>query len=431
MRPSRFLLVVFLAVLAALGGWLLFPRNPASSNPADQALGTRLPAPSKPLYWYDPMKPEVHFDKPGKSPYMDMELVPKYVNDGSGANSDSISVDPAVAQTLGMRTAPVTRGGAMTGSLRAVGAVEVDERRIYAIEARAAGWVERLDVRAVGDPVRHGQTVAGVYSPDLYAAQQELALAVKSDDAALLPASKQRLALLGVPASQIATILHGAVPQRQVAIIAPADGVVTELNVREGAQISPGTPLMRIADLSHVWIVAELPEALGAAVRAGVPARAQLTALPGRIFPGTIDYVYPRLNTETRTLRARIALDNPDRALRPGMYADVMLGTAPAARPDVLTVPTEAVIRTGTRSVVIVADGAGRFHPAQVVLGSEQGERTVIVSGLEEGQQVVASGQFLIDSEASLRGAYERLDAGDEPPTPVDPAMPMPKGGKP
>jgi Cu(I)/Ag(I) efflux system membrane fusion protein len=361
------------------------------------------------LYWYDPMKPDVHFDKPGKSPFMDMPLQPKYADGADVAASDvaaSIAISAPLVQTLGMRTAPVERSTA--GSrLDAIGIVSIDEHRVVAVEARAAGWVEALDVRAVGDPVRRGQTIAGVYSPDLFAAQQELALAVKSGDGALVSASKQRLALLGVPETRIDALLGGKAPARRVVVVAPISGVVTELNVREGMQVSPGMPLMRIADLSRVWINVQIPEGQSAAVKAGATARVTAAALPGAAPSGIVDYVYPDLDAATRTLRARITLENPALALRPGMYANVTLGES--AGGNALTVPTEAVIRTGTRTVVIVSDGGGRFHPAEVTLGRERGERTVIASGLEEGQQVVTSGQFLIDSEASLRGAYRRM----------------------
>jgi Cu(I)/Ag(I) efflux system membrane fusion protein len=313
-----------------------------------------------------------------------------------------------MVQTLGMRTAVVERGSG-TVEIRAVGVVGLDEHRIVAIEARAAGWVEALKVRAVGDPVRRGQAVAGVYAPDLYAAQQELALAAHGGDEALLSASKQRLALLSVPASQVDAIARGGQPSRQVAIVSPADGVVTELNVREGAQVSPGMPLMRVADLSRIWVEVQVPERQGAQLQVGDTVQIVAAALPGKPLSGALDYVYPDLDTATRTLRARVALDNPGFALRPGMYVDVGLGATPVSGSDTLTVPTEAVIRTGTRTMVIVADGNGRFHPASVTLGAEQGDRTAILTGLEAGQQVVTSGQFLIDSEASLRGAYKRM----------------------
>ena len=355
------------------------------------------------LYWYDPMRPDQHFDKPGKSPFMDMQLVPKYAADGGMGMSAStlIEIDPRMAQNLGMRTAPVTTG-TFWQRVDAVGSVMVDERRIVSVEARATGWVERLDVRSVGETVTRGQVLAGIYSPELLAAQEELALAQKLDDKTLVDAARTRLRLLGVNGT-------GGVRQR-VAITAPQAGVVTELMVREGAQVTPGMSLMKLADLSKVWVQVEVPEAQAAWVAAGKPAEARLKALSGRVFEGTVDYVYPLLDTQTRTLRARLVFDNADGALKPGMYAQATLFGG--AKADVTLVPSEAVIRTGTRNVVLVAEDVGRYRPVEVVLGPERNNEIVVMEGLQAGQQVVVSGQFLIDSEASLLGAYNRM--GDD-----------------
>jgi len=369
------------------------------------------------LYWYDPMRPDVHFDKPGKSPFMDMQLVPKYASARAGV--PIIQIDPRMAQNLGMRTAPVIRG-AVALTLNAVGSVTVDETRIFAIESRAAGWVERLHVRAEGQPVARGQSVASIYSPDLYAAQSELALAAKSGDQVLIEATRQRLALLGVSANQIEQVVRRGEATRQVAVIAPSDGIITELNVREGQQVAPGMPLMRIADLSRVWITIELPETQAGLIRAREKATARLRGIPGKTFSGEVEYVYPRLEASTRTVSARIAFENPKGELKPGMYADVSLEQASQEgdQENVLLVPSEAVIRTGTRTVVIVAEAAGRFRPTVVELGPERQEQTVVLAGLQEGERVVVSGQFLIDSEASLQGAFDRLNsasAGEQP----------------
>ena len=354
------------------------------------------------LYWYDPMKPDQHFDKPGKSPFMDMELMPKYAaDDGKGMSSSTVvEIDPRMAQNLGMRTAPVTTG-TFWQRVDAVGSVMVDERRIVSVEARAAGWVERLDVRSVGDTVTRGQVLAGLYSPELLAAQEELALAEKLGDKTLVNAARTRLSLLGVSGS------GGA--QRRVAITAPQAGVVTELMVREGAQVTPGMPLMKLADLSKVWVQVEVPEAQASWVAVGKPAEARLKAVPGRVFEGTVDYLYPLLDAQTRTLRARLVFDNADGALKPGMYAEATLFGG--AKSDVTLVPSEAVIRTGTRSVVLVAEDVGRYRPVEVILGPERSSEIVVLEGLQAGQQVVVSGQFLIDSEASLLGAYQRMGA--------------------
>jgi len=356
---------------------------------------TKAVEPGAPLYWYDPMHPDQHFEAPGKSPFMDMQLVPRYAG---SASDGAIEIDPRMAQNLGMRVAPVSQG-TFWQRVEAVGSVALDERRIVTVESRTAGWIERLDVRAEGDVVSKGQRLAALYSPELFAARQELQLAQASGDSTLAQASRQRLNLLGGRAGG----------SSQSAITAPASGFVLELMVREGAQLAPGMPLMKLADLSQVWIMVEIPEEQAAWVAEGRSAEASLKALPGQRFEGTVDYLYPQLDTTTRTLKARLVFDNRDGLLRPGMFADVSLFGGPQR--DVLLVPSEAVIRTGTRSMVMLAEGEGRYRPTAVTLGPERNGETVILKGLEAGQQVVVSGQFLIDSEASLRGAYQRIGA--------------------
>ena len=360
----------------------------------------------KPLYWYDPMRPDQHFDAPGKSPFMDMELLPKYAEvTGMGiVGGTVVEIDPRMVQNLGMRTAPVATG-TFWQRVDAVGSVAVDENRIAVVEARAAGWVERLDVRAVGDTVRAGQVVAGLYSPELLAAQEELALARKLNDVTLIDAAQTRLKLLNASTS--------GRPQRQSLITASQSGVVTEVMVRQGAQVTPGMPLLKLADLSKVWILVEVPEAQASWIAVGKSAEARLMSQPGKRFEGTVDYVYPMLDAQTRTLRARLAFDNADGTLKPGMYAEVTVFGG--AQREVTLVPSEAVIRTGTRSAVLVAEGEGRYRPVEVTLGPERQDEIVVISGLEAGQQVVVSGQFLIDSEASLIGASNRIGEGRMP----------------
>ena len=363
-----------------------------------------------PAYWYDPMHPAQHFDKPGKSPFMDMQLVPKYL-DKAGASSDSVAVDSRVVQNLGFRLAQVEKG-TFAQVVDAVGIIGVDEHRIEAIQVRQSGWVERLDVRAVGDAVHRGQRLAGIYSPDLLATQQEFLIARESNDPRLIEAARQRLAFFGLSAAQIARIEKSGQAERTVDYYAPFDGYVMELSVRQGSAIAPGAMLFQLADLSSVWISAEVPEAQAAWIKSGDLIQVEVPALPGEHFSGKIDYLYPELTQATRTLKARIVVKNPGNRLRPGMFAKAQLrGTT---QEDVLTVPTEAVIRTGTRSVVIVADDATHFRPAAVRVGAEQSGRSQILEGLTLGQNVVASGQFLIDSEANLRSAFDNLAGAGE-----------------
>lgn len=367
------------------------------------------------LYWYDPMRPDVHFDRPGKSPFMDMELLPKYADADNGG---SVTIDPRVVQNLGVRTARVERGR-YAQRVDTVGAIQADERAVTVVQARVPGWVERLHVRAVNDPVRRGQVLAEVYAPDLLAAQEELLLALAAGDAALADASRRRLAYLGVSAAQIERLERTRTATRTVAYEAPAAGVVAELNVREGQAVEAGTPMFRLLDLSRVWITAEIPEAQAGWIAAGQTAEARIASLPGQAFRGRVDYVYPELNRATRTLPVRLVFDNPQRRFKPGMFAQLTL-TGGAER-EALMMPTEALIRTGARSVAIVAESEGRFRPVAVTVGAEHEGHVEVLDGLAEGQAVVVSGQFLIDSEANLRSALGRMAGDDEPAAGTEP----------
>jgi Cu(I)/Ag(I) efflux system membrane fusion protein len=409
-RTKIVVLVTSLLVTVVLGVVLL-RHHPAA--PAKQVATQQVPT-----YWYDPMHPDRQFDKPGKSPFMDMQLVPKYADraSGSGAPSGGIEIDPRVVQTLGIRIATVEQSS-FARVVDTVGLVAVDEHRIEAVQVREPGWVERLDVRAVGDPVRHGQLLAGVYSPDLLATQQELLIARSSNDPTLIEAARRRLGLFGLSDAQIARIEKAGQVERRIDYYAPFDGYVMELGARQGAAVDPGTTLFQLANLKSVWMIAEVPEAQAAWIKTGNPAEAQVPALPGERFEGKVDYLYPELTQATRTLKVRVVFNNPNQHLRPGMFATAHLRGS--TRESVLTVPTEAVIKTGTRSIVIVADDATHFRPAVVRVGAEHGGRSEILQGIQLGQKVVASGQFLIDSEANLRSAFDDL-AGSNESTPKD-----------
>jgi membrane fusion protein, copper/silver efflux system len=418
-------LVGTVTVIAALGVLVAHHHNAAPPTGT-----TTQEAPS---YWYDPMHPSQHFDNPGKSPFMDMQLVPKYANRTmSEANNApaSIEIDPRVVQTLGIRLATVEQGS-FARVVDTVGLVAVDEHRIEAIQVREPGWVERLDVRAAGDAVRRGQLLAGVYSPDLLATQEEFLIARTSKDSNLIEAARRRLGLFGLSDAQITRIEKTGQVERRINYYAPIDGYVKELGAREGAAVEPGATLFQLADLSSVWMIAEVPEAQAAWIKAGNPAEAQVPALPGERFRGNIDYLYPELTQATRTLKVRVAINNPGQHLRPGMFATAHLEGP--TQESVLTVPTEAVIKTGTRSIVILADDATHFRPAVVRVGAEHGGRSEILEGLTQGQTVVASGQFLIDSEANLRSAFDALSGSNEsmPKKPDQMLMPEPSAPPP
>lgn len=391
--------VLLLAVVALLGWWLT-----RGAKVADTATGAPTSA-ADVLYWYDPMRPEVKFDKPGPSPFMDMALVPKY---RGSADEGGISVNSRMSQNLGVRVLPAAVS-TLAPQVTVTGTVAVDERQMAVLTTRAGGWIESLDVRATGDPVQRGQRIGGLYSPDVLAAEEEYLLALRSDDQALIPAARRRLELLGVLTGQLERIARRRSAERQIDLVAPITGVVTELLVRDGSAVTGGMPLMSLADLSRVWVLAEVPESLGAWLKPGQAAEVLLAGVGTEPIKGRLDYLYPEVSATTRTLRVRIVVANNAAFLRPGMSARVTLQGEPRAA---LLVPTESLIRSGDRTAVILAEGEGQFRPVAVVAGAEQGEQTEILSGLKAGDPVVISGQFLIDSEANLRGALDRLLPG-------------------
>lgn len=365
------------------------------------------------LYWYDPMVPGQRFDKPGKSPFMDMQLMPKYADEGGGATG-GVRVSSEMQQSLGIRIGRAEMAD-FAPELRAVGRVEIDERRIVDVQTLTPGYVERLTVRAVGEPVRRGQTLATVYSPDLYAAQKEFA-ALRGMSSAVAPASlrnaaSERLKLLGLSAGAIRSLGRGGSPQRTFAVAATSSGVVTAIGARPGARVGPGESIVTLADLSQVLVVAEVPEASLGQIKVGLPVSIRFPAYPELTRDGSIDYIFPSLDPQSRAARVRVTLANPAGRLKEGMLANLTIGGTGGMT---LTVPSEAVIRTGKRDIVIVSTDGG-FRPAEVEIGREAGGRTQILSGLSAGEQVVVSGQFLIDSEAQLSGLLARLGRSAPP----------------
>jgi membrane fusion protein, copper/silver efflux system len=365
----------------------------------------------KVLYWHDPMVPGQKFDKPGKSPFMDMQLVPVYSE--SDTDATTVSVSPRVQQSLGVRTVEV-RQGAMQMAFEAVGSTTWNERDVAVVQARSIGFLERLYVRAPLDPVRQGQPLAEVYVPDWVAAQEEFLsakrIAAQADGKSLdglVDAARQRMRLAGMSEAQIRRVDATGSVQARVTLVAPIGGVVAELTAREGMTLMAGAPLFRINGLGTIWVNAEVPEAVAAQIRPGNPVEARVAALPGTVFTGKVSAILPEVNPATRTIKARVELANPGGRVVPGMFATVNF--TPAARKDVLLIPSEAVIQTGRRSVVFVAQGGGRFAPVEVEVGIDHNGETEIRKGLQVGQKIVISGQFLIDSEANLKASTSRM----------------------
>ena len=383
---------------------------PTATDIASSAAKTYPPADKKVLYWHDPMVPGNKFDKPGKSPFMDMQLVPVYAD--AESDGGNVTISPRMQQNLGVRTAEVTTG-TLKQKLEAPGSVAYNERDVAVVTARTGGYVERLYVRAPLDPVRKGQPLAEVYVPDWIAAQEEY-LSVRrmqgQGTEALLAAARQRMLLAGMNEEQVRSVESGAKVLARFTLTAPIGGVIAELGAREGMTLMAGATLFRINGLGSVWVYAEIPESRAAQIRPGNSVEVRTPAFSERVFKGRVAALLPEVNPATRTLRARVEVANTGGLLTPGMFASVDL--APSGRADVLLVPSEAVIQTGRRKVVIVQLESGKFQPTDIEIGAEADGQVEIRKGLSAGQKVVISSQFLIDSEASLKGTTTRMSDG-------------------
>jgi Cu(I)/Ag(I) efflux system membrane fusion protein len=368
-------------------------------------------------YWRAPMDPTYIRDKPGKSP-MGMDLIPVYEDEEAAANV--IKIDPTTVQNLGVRTAKVTRGP-LVATIRTVGRVTYDEEMVEHIHTKVSGWVEDLFVNTTGEEVRRGQNLLSIYSPDLVATQEEYLQAlryrretagtpftdVKSGANTLIDATRRRLLFMDIDPAQIEQLEKSGEVQKTMVLRSPDTGIVIDKKVLEGMKVTPGMELYTIANISTVWVMGSVYEYELPFIRTGQEAVISLPYEPGKIYRGKISFIYPYLSPETRTAQVRMVFKNPDFKLKPDMYADVMVKSR--ANGDVILVPSEAVIRTGTRNIVIVALGEGKFMPKEVVLGPEGHGVIQVESGLSEGQTVVTSGQFLIDSESNLREAISKM----------------------
>ena len=411
MNPQQVRLVAaaiaILMVGAAGGYWIARQRTePAASSATAQ--GER-----KVLYWHDPMVPNTRFDKPGKSPFMDMQLVPVYADEAGGA---AVTVDPVVSQNLGIRLGTVEKT-VFQPNLPAVGSVAFDERLLEVVPARVDGYVTRLHVKAPLQRVHRGEALADIVAPAWLEAQEEyLALLDTQSDrgVAIRDAARRRLTVLGVPEAAILAIEKQRKTTASATLSAPIDGVVTELAVREGTAFAAGTVLFRINGLQTVWVNAQIPEAQVSMITPGSAVTAHATAWPGAQFKGRVAALLPEVDLQTRTLPVRVVVENAATKLAPGMF--VSLEFKGQDEREQLIVPSEAVIMTGERSVVIVARDGGGFDIADVTVGADAQGKSAILSGLEPGQKIVLSGQFLIDSEASLKSTVSRLSTVEPQP---------------
>ena len=410
MDTKKLTIALLVAIAVGAGGYGLYKfgmhRGMGMAN-APQAATTQGTSVNqaqgrKVLYWHDPMVPGQKFDKPGKSPFMDMELVPVYADEAG--DEGKISISPRVEQNLGVRTAEVTKNR-LASSVEAVGNVAYNERDVAVVQARASGFVERVYDRAPGDVLKAGALLADLLIPEWAAAQEEFLALRRSADARLLAAARQRLRLSGMPAGLIAQMERSGRVQSVLTVASPIGGVVQTLDVREGMTMAAGQSLARINGLDRLWLQVAVPQAQGAALAVGQAVESRFVGLPGQTVKGTVSAILPTIAGDSRTVQVRVELPNADGTLRPGMTAQVRLAQSSAQ--SVLQVPSEALIRTGKRTLVMLAEEGGHYRPVDVEVGAESQEMTVIRSGLQEGQQVVASGQFLLDSEASLRGIIQ------------------------
>ena len=362
----------------------------------------------KPLYWVAPMDPNYRREKPGRSP-MGMDLIPVYENGGVTTTHSParIFISPDVVNNLGVRTSLAQRRPLRT-KITTVGYVQYDEDRLVHVHPRVEGWIEKLHVKAAGDPVEKGQALYELYSPQLVNAQEELVLATNRNNARLIAAAEERLKALQIDETLIENLKRGGNVEQTLIFYAPQTGVVDNLNIREGFFVKPGTTLMSVGTLDKVWVEAEVFERQAALVEVGLPVTMTLDYLPGQRWQGKVNYVYPALDPKTRTLRVRLRFDNPEGLLKPNMFAQIDIHAT--AGDDVLVIPREAVIRTGDQDRVVVALGAGRFESVTVELGRLNAEFAEIRHGLKEGEPVVTSAQFLLDSESSKTSDFRRMD---------------------
>ncbi len=396
------------AILIAIAIGVLIGRsmNPKAGVSREAAAGSDREV----VYWVAPMDANYRRDEPGKSP-MGMDLVPVYADEVDG-QPGVVAIDATIVNNLGVRTARAQRGE-LSQRIETVGYVAYDEDTVQHVHTRVDGWIEKLATKASGDAVKKGQLLFELYSPTLVNAQEEYLIALRSANKPLLKASKERLSALGVSGSEIARLDKERTVRQRVRVYAESDGVIVHLGVREGIFVTPATEIMSVAKLDKVWVLAEVFERQSAWVKPGQTAMVELEYLPGETWHGSVDYVYPELDPKTRTLKVRLRFDNAAETLRPNMFARVTIQGDSVG--EVVHVPREALIRGGSVDRVVVALGEGRFRAQPVQIGIESGDRVAIRKGIEAGELVVVSGQFLIDSESNIESALRRMqDASSE-----------------
>ena len=410
MNKIGYIVIVFISITVALGvGWYTGKNSdPASNQIKNAKQQSNSKDEKKILYWVAPMDPNYRRDEPGKSP-MGMDLTPVYDEGNSDAGDEKgpvVKISAAVENNLGVRTAKV-ESGKLWRKIDTVGYVNFDESKVSHIHLRVDGWIEKLAVNIEGERVKKGQRLFDLYSPKLVNAMEEYVQALSSNNQRLIAASKEKLISLGISTKQIKSLKRTRKIPQTISIYSPQDGIVSMMMVRDGMYIKPTNKVMTLADLSSVWLLAEVFESQTAWVKKDQPADVKLSFIPGRTWEGKVDYVYPSLEPKNRTLKVRLRFDNPGELLKPNMYTNVSIYGG--AKNNVLSVPREALIKTGKNERLIISKGDGLFAQREVVAGMESGDWVEIKSGIAEGEEVVVSAQFLIDSEASMKASFLRM----------------------
>jgi Cu(I)/Ag(I) efflux system membrane fusion protein len=408
-------LVIVVSAVAAGGYWLGTTRTAPDATGDASASG-----PKKPLYYRNPMNPEVTSPVPAKDS-MGMDYVPVYADDSSGSDAAGVvKIDPVTVQSIGVRIAKAERRS-MGHAIRTVGRVDYDERLLVQLHPKVEGWIEQLFVNTTGEPVNKNDRLLSIYSPELVSTQQEYVVArrnlerlqkspfpdVRRGAEELVKTSIDRLRFFDMPEHQLDELEQTLEIKRELHIHSPADGIVLKIGARQGQYVTPRTELYAIADLSTVWVYVDIYEDELSWIAVGDPANLTVTALPGRTFQGKLTYIYPYAEDRTRTIKVRMEFDNPGLVLKPAMFANVAIEGN--VLPDVIAVPSEAIIRSGTREQIFVQREAGKFEPRAVELGVSSEGWTQIITGVAPGEDVVVSAQFLIDSESKLREAAAKM----------------------
>ncbi len=397
-------IIVGVFILGILGGKFLF------SERVDTKSGEAKGSDRQVKYWVAPMDPNYRRDKPGKSP-MGMDLVPVYEEDEI-VDDIAVKISPQVENNLGVKIAEAKRGN-VSKTISTVGYATVDENKIEHITTYVDGWIRNLVVKTTGEKVEKGQLLFELYSPKLVQAQEEYVLALNSNNRDLIQAGEKKLETLGISPDQIKTLKETKKVKNEIKFFANQQGIVSSLSVREGMYVKPDKQIMSIEDLSSIWVIAEVFERHANLVEVGQHAVATFPYMPSKEWMGMVDYVYPSLDKKTHTLRVRITFPNIDILIKPNMYANVNIHASPME--DVLTIPNTALIRAGKGDRVILSLGEGLYRPQPVKIGYQSGDDYVVLSGLEQGDKVVTTAQFLIDSESNIKASFSRMNGDEEP----------------